>query len=75
MSATERDKFLRSYRLTYEGFGEEAKQADVKKDMPRAAKKKRGQVFNDNSKEMSEFDSFWALRKDARWTEIPGYFK
>ena len=75
MTSTERDKFLRQYRITHEGFGEEAKQSDVKKNMPRAAKKKRGQAFNDNSREMSEFDSFWALRKDARWTEIPGYFK
>ena len=24
---------------------------------------------------MSEFDSFWALRKDVRWTDIPGYFR
>lgn len=75
MNIAERDKFLRRYRLTYESFGDEAKQSDVKKDMPRAAKKKRGVAFADNSREMSEFDSFWALRKDARWTEIPGYFK
>ena len=75
MNLAERDKFLRNYRITHESFGEESKQTDVKKNMPRSAKKKRGVRHNDNSKEMSEFDSFWALRKDARWTEIPGYFK
>ena len=75
MNITEKDKFMRNYRITTESFGEEPKQVDVKKNMPRAAKKKRGIIHDNKSREMSEFDSFWALRKDARWTEIPGYFK
>lgn len=59
------------YRKAYAAIGgHERVQEDVPKAMATTARRVRGQ-----RPEMSQFDQYWANRKDVKWMDVPGIFR